>query len=468
MPITEFHALEYCANQTFVEATYRFEGDTEQGFRVLRNGRPRLELGPGYRVLRSVVCGVCSTDLDRHFLPFPLPQIIGHELVARDESGAPHVVEINASHWARAVPTGCPYCASGLDRHCTERLVLGIHDLPGGFGPWVLAPVRAVLPVPARVPLGAAVLVEPFAAALHAATMLDPLPGESVAVLGPRRLGLLVVAALSGFRKRRHAGFRILAVSRHSELLELGASLGADQGLLMERAGGSLPACSIDRVIDTTGTPEGLELAILLASSEVHLKSTHGRPAAGLRHLTELVVDELSMARFTAESVPDGAHVAWLAEAPLPPGFEHRVRLSRDKSESGALRLLEARERAAREGELARFDVAVVGSAAQADLAIRPSATHQRSLVRPRGSILVHEASPVEGSPLLGAVVGRDLRLSSSRCGDFRPALDLLAEDPELQCLGERLVTHHFRAGELGRAFEVARSRECIKAVVEQ
>jgi hypothetical protein len=64
--------------------------------------------------------------------------------------------------------------------------------------------------------------------------------------------------------------------------------------------------------------------------------------------------------------------------------------------------------------------------------------------------------------------VSRNLRLSSSRCGDFRAALELFAADPRLQRLGERLITHRFRAADLPRAFEVARSRACIKAVVEQ
>ena len=45
-------------------------------------------------------------------------------------------------------------------------------------------------------------------------------------------------------------------------------------------------------------------------------------------------------------------------------------------------------------------------------------------------------------------------------------ALDLIAEDPDLQRIGERLVTHHFDARDLGQAFAVASSRACIKAVV--
>jgi threonine dehydrogenase-like Zn-dependent dehydrogenase len=467
MTTTEFRALEYCSDQTFAEAVYRFDGNTEDGYRVARNGRVQLELGPGYRLLRSRVCGICSTDLDRHFLPFPLPQVTGHELVASDEDGGLYVVEINASHYARAVQTSCPYCTSGLGRHCPERLVLGINDLPGGFGPWVLVPVRAAIPIPAGIGRSAAVLVEPFAAALHAVTLLNPEPGERVAVLGPRRLGLLVVAALSALRRRRGADFVIWALSRHRDLLDRASSLGADQGHLLEGSGGSLPSCSVDRVIDTTGSPEGLALALRLASREVHVKSTHGRPAAGMNHLTELVVDELGVAKFTPEAVPDRALVAWLTETLPPADLEARTRLQCDSGTSGARRLLERRERKCREGELAPFDVAVVGSSVQADSAIRPSEAHERPLVRPGGKILVHGMASGEIAPLVRAVVDRGLRLSSSRCGDFRPALDLLANDPQLRRQIERLITHRFGVEELGRAFETARSGECIKAVVE-
>jgi threonine dehydrogenase-like Zn-dependent dehydrogenase len=467
MMTTEFRGLEYCSDRTFAEVHYRFEGDEERGFRVERNGRPRLELGPGYRVLRSEACGVCSTDLDRHFLPFPLPQITGHELVATDEDGARYVVEINASHAARGVPSGCPFCASGLDTHCAERLVLGIHDLPGGFGPWVLAPVRAALRLPAAIPTSTAVLVEPFAAALHAVTTMNPAAGERVAVLGPRRLGLLVVAALAGIRKREKTDFRILGVSRHEKLLDLARHFGADDGLLVGGALDALPAGSIDRVIDTTGSPEGLELAIRLAHREVHLKSTHGQPAAGLTHLTELVVDEIGVGPFVPEAVPEGAKVAWLVDEPPPAGLKDRVRMSHDSGESGPRRLLAAQERTSRDGELPRFDLAVVGSAAMLDLAIRPSPDHERTLLRPRGTILLHPSSSLASSTLLGAVVERGLRLSSSRCGNFQAALDLLAGDPDLRRLGDKLVTHRFKASDLGRAFEVARSPACIKAVVE-
>jgi len=57
--------------------------------------------------------------------------------------------------------------------------------------------------------------------------------------------------------------------------------------------------------------------------------------------------------------------------------------------------------------------------------------------------------------------------LSTSRCGDFRKALALVAADERLRGLGARFVTHRFAAADLPAAFGVARSRGCIKAVVE-
>ena len=60
----------------------------------------------------------------------------------------------------------------------------------------------------------------------------------------------------------------------------------------------------------------------------------------------------------------------------------------------------------------------------------------------------------------------RGITLSSSRCGDFRMALGLLAMDPVLRELGRRFVTHRFPAEELRIAFDTARQPGCIKAVV--
>ena len=98
--------------------------------------------------------------------------------------------------------------------------------------------------------------------------------------------------------------------------------------------------------------------------------------------------------------------------------------------------------------------------------AVRPVPGVERPLVRPRGATWLHPAAEVGASPLLAAVRDRGMRLSSSRCGDFRLALAMLAT-PALRGVGQRFVTHRFDAAQLSEAFEVARTRGCVKAVVQ-
>src|SRR5262245_36493283 len=135
-----FVAPEHRADGTLGTARYEIEGTTRDGWQVRRDDRPQLTLGPGYRLLRSRFCGICATDLARHRLPFPLPQVTGHEVVAQTDDGRLVGVEINASHAARELPRAewCATCRRGLPTHCEDRLVLGIHALPGGFSPWIL------------------------------------------------------------------------------------------------------------------------------------------------------------------------------------------------------------------------------------------------------------------------------------------------------------------------------------------
>ena len=54
----DFQAPEYHADQSFHETAYRFEGSLETGWSITRDARPHLELGPGYRLLRTQACGI--------------------------------------------------------------------------------------------------------------------------------------------------------------------------------------------------------------------------------------------------------------------------------------------------------------------------------------------------------------------------------------------------------------------------
>lgn len=456
-----YTALEQHADGSLASCKMRFSGSESEGFEVLRNDSPWLRVGPGHRVLRVRSCGVCSTDLARRFLPFRLPQITGHEVLAEDERGRRLVVEINDSHAARGERHDCAFCSSGLHTHCPERLVLGIDELPGGFGPYVLAPRRAILEVPRALPDAAALLVEPFAAAWNAVDSIAPRERETVAVLGPRKLGMLVIAALRHWRDLHDVENRIAAITRRPALAELARALGADVTWPAEPPP---PPRSVDVVVDTTGDPRALALALTIARREVHVKSTHGRTSCGLAHLTELVVDEVSVRSWSATSREDleGRRVAWISSRRPPAWLADRTRAVVAPTAAAALDEI---ERAVAPGEIPRADYVVVDGAGQVDQALRPRPGRQDALVRPRGAVLLAGAG---SGPLAEAVVERGVTVSSSRCGAFAPALQRLTADPELQRLGERLITHEFPASELERALALAASPTCLKAVVLQ
>jgi D-arabinose 1-dehydrogenase-like Zn-dependent alcohol dehydrogenase len=439
----EFVAPEYQTDGTVRPATYAFAGSIDDGWEVRREGRRHLRLGAGYRLLPASHCGVCATDLARRRLPFPLPQVLGHEVVTEDDDGRAVVVEINASHAARGVAADCAYCAGGLASHCPERRTLGIHDLPGGFGAWLLARVHAVRAVPPSVEARTAALVEPFAAALHAATVAVRDAPRRVAVLGPRRLGSLVVAALAAGRRRTGARFEILALARRPGLRALARALGADDACDPDAVDGQVA----DVVIDTTGRPDGLARALALATREVHLKSTSGEPAIGLANPTALVVDEIAIA-------------PWAPATPLPLAFAEPA--PRTAVAVGAADTPDVRRDLASRGldvigcdavanlPFGAADVAVVPTVADVDGVIRPDPRSERGLVRPRGLVLVTDADAPH--------------ITTSRCGDFDAALDLLTDiGPQL---ADRLITAVLPAAKLDEALAAAASPQHVKVLV--
>jgi len=138
----------------------------------------------------------------------------------------------------------------------------------------------------------AAALTEPLAAALHGVEMSAPKSGDIVCVLGPRRLGNLIVAALQGYRRREKISFEIVALARHKKQLEVARALGADKVINVSHGDGGegvAVGAEFDIVFDTTASAEGFEEALRLSRGVVHLKSTHGKEVCGLKQLTAMV-----------------------------------------------------------------------------------------------------------------------------------------------------------------------------------
>lgn len=497
-----FTAYEYNSNDSFTNSVYEMKGSEESGWQILRNSSPYLELGKGYRLLKTELCGICSTDLDRRFLPFPLPQIIGHEVVASDYlTGKKYVLEINDTVVSRG-EEGDSFCKVGIPTHSPTRMVLGIDRLPGGFGPYILAP-KGNLVETKQLEDMEAVLLEPFAASLHGVEVSLNRAGagiKKIAVLGARRLGSLVIAALDLYRKRNKLNYEIVSFIRHQNLADLSLRMGADrilyfsnlgegevkEGLLFDRDLGTPTKASwsdykqtFDLTFDTTGSVSGLETSMYLTQKEIHRKTTNGQASLGIAHLTELVVDEISITDLRSDFLNlvwgiETSSLAWVFISSQVSLNEDETKLLNDLDKKDQIRIftgsieegikfLGSQEFS---GALPRFDFAIVDSSSELDLVIRPNVKEEKSLVRPRGFILIPKSAESGSNLFLDWIMSGGI-LSTSRCGDFVRTREYLASEPGfLKSVSENLINKEFDSRSIPEAYTDARKPENIKVIV--
>jgi threonine dehydrogenase-like Zn-dependent dehydrogenase len=457
MKRADFRAWEHNSSGGFDRAEFAFTEDSGGQWIVSRNGTQNLVLGHGHRLLKTLCCGICSTDLARRFLPFPLPQIIGHEAVAEDpDTGERFVIEINDTCNARGDKDPEVFCRFGLHAHCPERLVLGIDRLPGGFGSWILAPVNALVPI-GTLDSRIASLAEPLAAAIHAVAVSRPQSGDRVAVLGTGRLGLLIIAALASFRETKNINFSIEAVARTAKNRELALSLGADA------SEGSVQG-KYDLVFECTGDPDGLQAGLGLARRELHIKSTHGRPFLGIMHMTELVVDEISILPNSKDSLDSalknsqGNKISIFVSEGNISGYESAGFDAFGGSISAALDHLESYDKEM----LPRFDLCSIKNLNMIDSMIRPRQGSGTSLVRPGGAILLDSMAPHPVADFIHA----GGRIRTSRCGSLRDAVGLIQKNHDLVRRLKSMITHEYPASNLPEAFIKATDSASVKVLV--
>lgn len=264
--------------------------------------RPLPEPGPGEVRLAIEQVGVCGTDLALYTgsYPAPLPLVPGHEAVGRVDAVGPGVdatvgqrvvPEINATCLAMKLPEPCEACRRGMPRHCQRRTVLGIIAHDGAFATHAVMPAGCLHPVPEDLPLDLAAFVEPVAAALQTFAMAGDPRGQKVLVVGPGRLGTLILAVAADL------GAEVAAVGRSPRSLERALRFGAQQAFTAEDPAlrewlGELGA---DIVVEVTGDPNGVDRALdwVRPRGTVAVKSTPG--PRGTVDLTRLVVDEVRL-----------------------------------------------------------------------------------------------------------------------------------------------------------------------------
>lgn len=227
--------------------------------------------------------GICETDLQLKQGYMDFNGVLGHEFVGVAKSGRfcnQRVVgEINCACGT------CDFCLRSIPRHCNNRTVVGILNHDGAFADSVWVPEENLHVVPDSLSTEHAVFTEPVAAACRILEQVAIGSDDRVVILGDGRLGNLCAQVL------RTTGCQLLVVGKHRWKLDCLADLAIATRLLEDFFGQS----DHDFVVDCTGSPTGLELALQTVKpcGTVIQKTTVA--AAQTLHMAPVVIDEIQI-----------------------------------------------------------------------------------------------------------------------------------------------------------------------------
>jgi L-iditol 2-dehydrogenase len=206
---------------------------------------PKPEPGPGDVLVEVEVALTDGTDAKTFRRGHPLllaetPSPFGHEFAGVDAESGRRVVAANSA------PCGvCAACRRGEETLCEDRPFLN-----GAYAEYVLVPARIaernMLPVPDGLAPEVAAMVEPLACCLHGVECAEIQGGETVAVLGPGPIGLMLCAA------GKDAGAQVVVVGGRPERRELVPAFGGEPG----------DGNGADVVIEAAGTEEAWRDAV--------------------------------------------------------------------------------------------------------------------------------------------------------------------------------------------------------------
>jgi L-iditol 2-dehydrogenase len=231
--------------------------------------------GPGDVLLQMQAVGVCGSDL-HYFRTGRIgsqiltdPWIMGHECTAVVAQVGSDVKGLEPGDRVAVDPLiacgRCDQCRSGRSHTCRSQRFLGCPGQQQGcMCQFLVMPSACCFRVPRELSVGAAVMVEPFAIALHAQRLLGEAARMEIGVLGAGPIGLCVLGAL------QLAGARSVAVTdRLRYRLDLAHAQGATSTHDVERSNATAEILAqhpagLDAVFDCSGEQEALNQAITL------------------------------------------------------------------------------------------------------------------------------------------------------------------------------------------------------------
>lgn len=228
--------------------------------------------GPGEVLLKVTAVGVCGSDV--HYYRegaigdarVEYPTLLGHEPSGViEEVGEGVSLKVGDRVAVEpALPCGrCEHCLSGRSNICPHVVFLGTPPVNGIFSEFRVMPEACCIPIPKGMSLTEAALLEPLGVGLHAAQLCSVRPGDTVAILGSGRIGLVtLLACLSA------GASKVFMTDAIPERLELAERMGAEKvfNIADGDVGEWIRSCTGGRGVDVTfeaaGRPESVVDAI--------------------------------------------------------------------------------------------------------------------------------------------------------------------------------------------------------------
>ena len=251
-------------------------------------------------LLRVEAAAICGTDVDEVRLgpitvpvvPHPVngrtaPMTLGHEMVGVVvEAGPAAGVAVGArvAPWPSQPCGHCRDCLGGHANRCALNVALGM-SADGGMADFLVAEGSVCAPVGADVAPEQAVLVEPFAVALHAVHQVD-IAGRRVAVIGIGSLGLCLVeaAVLAGAAE-------VIAVSRSGVARAAALEGGASAAVPPDDAGD----VDAEVVFETAGAAPAIAASFAAVRRGGRILVLGGHPRPTPIDLLDLTVREVAL-----------------------------------------------------------------------------------------------------------------------------------------------------------------------------
>ncbi|MBD3167218.1 alcohol dehydrogenase catalytic domain-containing protein [bacterium] len=227
---------------------------------------PLPERKRGEALVRVKRVGICGTDLAMFDGYTDHTGVIGHEFAGVvEEADNDAWIGKRVTSSINFTPSDYPFDWKTAKHH-PRRTALGIRGRDGTMAEYAVIPEDALIELPASVSDASGATVEPLAAAMDAVDRLPPGVGGDILVVGDGRIAQLVGRVL----QQRHHRWAIVGRNR------MKLSLAKRAGGRGEEEANIHKGKRFSRVIEATGSPEGIRLALnaVAPTGTVVLKST--------------------------------------------------------------------------------------------------------------------------------------------------------------------------------------------------